>query len=44
MIGGMGIRGVWLAIALTDAILVVITISMMISEFRKMPSTVMAKR
>lgn len=42
MIGGMGIRGVWLAIALTDAILVVITISMMISEFRKMPSTVMA--
>ena len=42
MIGGMGIRGVWLAIALTDAILVVI--SMMISEFRKMPSTVMAKR
>lgn len=44
MIGGMGIRGVWLAIALTDAILVVITISMMISEFRKMLSTVMAKR
>ena len=43
-VGGMGIRGVWLAIALTDAILVVITISMMISEFRKMPSTVMAKR
>lgn len=37
MIGGMGIRGVWLAIALTDAILVVITISMMLSEFRKMP-------
>lgn len=44
MIGGMRIRGVWLAISLTDAILVVITISMMISEFRKMPSTVMAKR
>lgn len=35
MIGGMGIRGIWLAIALTDAILVVITISMMLAEFRK---------
>ena len=35
MIGGMGIRGVWLAIALTDAILVVITLSMMFGEFRK---------
>ena len=34
MVGGMGIRGVWLAIALTDAILVVITIAMMLSEFR----------
>lgn len=40
MIGGMGIRGVWLAIALTDAVLVVITIGMMLSEFRKMPATV----
>ena len=39
MIGGMGIRGVWLAIALTDAILVVITIGMMLSEFRKLPAT-----
>ena len=39
MIGGLGIRGVWLAIALTDAILVVITIAMMASEFRKMPPT-----
>lgn len=40
MIGGLGIRGVWLAIALTDAVLVVITIAMMLSEFRKMPATV----
>ena len=39
MVGGMGIRGVWLAIALTDAILVVITVWMMLSEFRKMPGT-----
>lgn len=39
MIGGMGIRGIWLAIALTDAILVVITISMMLAEFRKFPPT-----
>lgn len=39
MIGGLGVRGVWLAIALTDAILVIITISMMLSEFRKMPAT-----
>lgn len=39
MIGGMGIRGVWLAIALTDAILVVITVSMMLFEFRKLPAT-----
>lgn len=39
MIGGLGIRGVWLAIALTDAVLVVITIAMMASEFRKMPPT-----
>lgn len=39
-IGGMGIRGVWLAIALTDAILVIITISMMISEFHKMSSKI----
>lgn len=38
MVGGMGIRGVWLAIALTDAILVIITIAMMLSEFRKMPA------
>lgn len=38
MIGGMGIRGVWLAIALTDAILVVITISMMLAEFKKFQS------
>ena len=44
MIGGMGIRGVWLAIALTDAILVVITISMMLAEFRKFPSTVQSRR
>lgn len=43
MVGGMGIRGVWLAIALTDAVLVVITVSMMLSEFRKMPETVKAK-
>ena len=35
--------GVWLAIALTDAVLVVITVSMMLSEFRKMPETVKAK-
>lgn len=39
MIGGMGIRGVWLAIALTDAILVVITVSMMLYEFGKLPET-----
>ena len=39
MVGGMGIRGVWLAIALTDAVLVVITVFMMLSEFRKMPGT-----
>lgn len=38
MIGGMGIRGVWLAIALTDAVLVVITVAMMLSEFRRMPA------
>ena len=38
MIGGMGIRGVWLVIALTDAVLVVITVAMMLSEFRKMPA------
>lgn len=44
MIGGMGIRGVWLAIALTDAVLVVITIAMMLSEFRKMPATINANR
>ena len=44
MIGGMGIRGVWLAIALTDAVLVVITIAMMLSEFRKMPATVQVKQ
>ena len=44
MIGGMGIRGVWLAIALTDAILVIITISMMLSEFRKMPATSIVNR
>lgn len=44
MIGGMGIRGVWLAIALTDAILVVITISMMLAEFRRFPTTVQSRR
>ena len=44
MIGGLGIRGVWLAIALTDAVLVVITIAMMLSEFRKMPATINANR
>ena len=44
MVGGMGIRGVWLAIALTDAILVIITIAMMLSEFRKMPPTATVKR
>lgn len=44
MIGGMGIRGVWLAIALTDAILVVITISMMLAEFRKFPTAVQSRR
>lgn len=43
MIGGMGIRGVWLAIALTDAILVVITISMMLAEFRRFPTTVQSR-
>lgn len=37
-IGGLGITGVWLAIALTDAILVIITLSMMFKEFRKMPT------
>lgn len=36
-IGGLGIRGVWLAIALTDAVLVVITISLMLYEFHRMP-------
>ena len=44
IVGGMGIRGVWLAIALTDAILVVITIAMMLSEFRKMPTTSIVNR
>ena len=44
MIAGMGIRGVWLAIALTDAILVIITISMMLYEFRKLPATSNVKR
>ncbi|MDD3340542.1 MAG: MATE family efflux transporter [Lachnospiraceae bacterium] len=44
MIGGLGIRGVWLAIALADAILVVITVSMMLGEFHKMPATEAAKR
>ena len=44
MVGGMGIRGVWLAIALTDAILVIITIAMMLSEFRKMPPTATVKQ
>lgn len=44
MIGGMGIRGVWLAIALTDAILVVITISMMLAEFWKFPTAVQSRR
>lgn len=39
MVGGMGIQGVWLAIALTDALLVIVTIAMMLSEFRKMPAT-----
>lgn len=39
IIGGLGIRGVWLAIALTDAILVIITITMMLGEFRRMPKT-----
>ncbi len=36
-IGGMGIRGLWLAIALTDGVLVVITAAMTLSEFRRMP-------
>lgn len=40
MIAGLGITGVWLAIALTDAILVIITLSMMFKEFRKLPTTV----
>ncbi|MDE7246132.1 MAG: MATE family efflux transporter [Oscillospiraceae bacterium] len=44
MVGGMGVRGVWLAIALTDAILVIITIAMMLSEFRKMPPTATVKQ
>lgn len=39
MTAGLGITGVWLAIALTDAILVIITLSMMFREFRKMPMT-----
>ena len=39
MIGGMGIRGVWLAIALTDAILVAIIAFMVAYEFRKLPAT-----
>ncbi|MDD3340385.1 MAG: MATE family efflux transporter, partial [Lachnospiraceae bacterium] len=44
MIGGLGIRGVWLAIALADAILVVITVSMMLGEFHKMPATEAARK
>lgn len=44
MIGGLGIRGVWLAIALADAILVVITVSMMLGEFHKMLATEAANR
>ena len=36
-IGTMGIRGVWLAVAVTDAVLVVISVFVMLSEFRKMP-------
>lgn len=36
-IGGIGIRGLWLAIALTDGVLVVITAAMTLSEFRRMP-------
>lgn len=36
-VGGMGVRGVWLAIALTDAILVVITAAMTAAEFRRFP-------
>ena len=44
MLCGMGIRGVWLAIALTDAILIIITISMMLYEFRKLPETSNVKR
>ncbi len=38
-VGGMGIHGVWLAIALTDAILVVITAGMTAAEFRRFPKT-----
>ena len=43
MIGGLGERGIWLAIALTDAILVIITFAMMLTEFRKMPTKAIAK-
>ena len=39
MICGMVIRGVWLAIALTDAILVAIIAFMVAYEFRKLPAT-----
>lgn len=43
-IGGMGIRGVWLAIALTDAILVVITTAMTATEFRRFPKNSVGNR
>lgn len=36
MVAGLGITGVWLAIALTDAILVIITLSMMFKELHKL--------
>lgn len=37
-IAGLGARGVWLAIALTDALLVLITLPMTRSELRRLPA------
>lgn len=36
---GLGIRGIWLAIALTDAILVLITAAMTATEFHRFPES-----
>ncbi len=43
-VSGMGICGVWLAIALTDAILVVITATMTTTEFRHFPKNSICKQ